>query len=813
MQWKRMMKWVVATAVLLVTALGAVAPQEAQAAAAYYVSQNGNDSWSGTLSAPNGSGTDGPFKTLGRARDAMRSGSIKTTYIRGGTYYMDSPLVLTAADSGTKYRAYGTETAILSGGQKVTGFMAEGNGIYSAPLSTPSDMELIFDGVRQRIAEKKAYDAANPFTYGHYFTSSVEANTEKNKIRVTAGELTAADAVPHLKVESFASNRLVNDIQNVTNVDLGTNVLTLAGNNQYAVSIFGTYRLLNNPAYLDETGEFAYRADGRILFKPADSAKLLSQGVVIPRRTILVLDGASNVVVQRLSFQDTPYMSPAIELKNGANGNGFYNNKFLNVGKGLFLNGSSNNTINHNEMAQIGNAGVELAYNSNYNAVNWNYMHHISLVKKNGGGVMAYGVHYNRINHNRIEYTARYGISIKRWNADTIHTNNIVEYNKILHTNLETQDSGAIEMLGRGANDTATKVRYNYIEHTGGLMTNGELMRFEFPTGTDGIYLDDETSGVEVFGNFIKDTSRTSIFIHAGDNNVIRNNVGIIGNTSWKSLKHEDGKEKFVRLEWGTTKRVSSNTAIDRNIIYSKTPNWAKYLDYFTGGTYTSDNNILHQVPKYAAQDANSIIADPLFVNPSSGNYRLQSGSPAFSKGFVELPWVEWGKVQSVAGVQPPEYVFYKGINLNGGAVTVEGNSWTAHSTALTQGLSIPSGSSSYSMNPELTVAPAADPAVKTMLNTGLWRNDASLSISQTLPNNKYQVYIWVLENHQDNYRSFNLTLEGTAVDTNIGTMVKNNWVKYGPYDANVTDGVLNMELVAGTQDPQISGFAIYRKQ
>lgn len=636
---------------LLWSAMVFVLPPSVQAAGSYYVALNGNDSWSGTLAAPNGSGTDGPFRTLAKARDAMRTGSVKTTLIRAGTYYMSSTLVLTAADNGTRYRGYDGETVVLSGGEQVTGFAAEGNGIYSASLSTPTDMELVFDGARQRIAEKKAYDSANPYTYGHFFA---DANTAMNKVKFKAGEVTASDYVPNLKVETFAVRRWENDLLNVTSIDTANNLLNLSGNVRYVISTNGTYRLLNNPAYLNETGEFAYRAsDSKLLFKPSDSAKLLSQGTVVPRRTILSLDGAGQVVVERLTFSDTPYALPAIELKNGSNGNGFYNNRFLNVGKGIILTGSSSNNVNHNEMAQIGTTGVELAYGADYNAVNWNYMHHIGLVKKSGGAVMAYGVKNNRIDHNRIEYTARYGISIKRWDTATIHTGNTVEYNKIRFTNRETQDTGAIEMLGRGANDTDTVIRYNYIEDTGGRMSDWTNPYFQYPYGADGIYLDDETSGVEVTGNFIKDSSRAAIFIHGGDNNIIRNNVGIIGRSIWKGLGHEDGRDKFVRLEWGTTQRVPSNTVIERNIIYSKTASWPKYLDFFTGGTYTSDYNLLYQVPKQSGKDANSLVADPLFTSVSSNNYKLQTGSPAFGLGFVELPWTEWSTVHSLAGVQP----------------------------------------------------------------------------------------------------------------------------------------------------------------
>ena len=38
----------------------------------FYVSTQGNDSWSGTLAEPNATKTDGPFLTIGQAQKAVR---------------------------------------------------------------------------------------------------------------------------------------------------------------------------------------------------------------------------------------------------------------------------------------------------------------------------------------------------------------------------------------------------------------------------------------------------------------------------------------------------------------------------------------------------------------------------------------------------------------------------------------------------------------------------------------------------------------------------------------------------------------------
>jgi hypothetical protein len=75
-----------------------------------YVAPNGRDAWSGELAEPNAAGTDGPFATLARARDAIRQWKSQSggqvplavkVLVRGGQYSLAETLTLTAEDSGT----------------------------------------------------------------------------------------------------------------------------------------------------------------------------------------------------------------------------------------------------------------------------------------------------------------------------------------------------------------------------------------------------------------------------------------------------------------------------------------------------------------------------------------------------------------------------------------------------------------------------------------------------------------------------------------------------------------------------------------
>ena len=106
--------------------------QAASTQADFYLSPDGSDAWSGTLASPNAQGTDGPFSSLERARDAVRdlkrskSDDI-VVLIRGGVYPLTKTVVFGLADSGIgdstiTYSAYPGETPVFSSGREIRGW-------------------------------------------------------------------------------------------------------------------------------------------------------------------------------------------------------------------------------------------------------------------------------------------------------------------------------------------------------------------------------------------------------------------------------------------------------------------------------------------------------------------------------------------------------------------------------------------------------------------------------------------------------------------------------------------------------------------
>ena len=136
-----------------------------------YVASNGNDRWSGHLAAPNASRTDGPFATPQRAQQevhALRKGGDRehlTVSLRGGTYYLSSPLVFTSQNSGTHgapvvYAAYKNEKSVLSGGTRLhLTWTPYRDGILQAkaPAGMVTD-QLFVNGERQPMARYPNFD-------------------------------------------------------------------------------------------------------------------------------------------------------------------------------------------------------------------------------------------------------------------------------------------------------------------------------------------------------------------------------------------------------------------------------------------------------------------------------------------------------------------------------------------------------------------------------------------------------------------------------------------------------------------------------
>jgi parallel beta-helix repeat protein len=516
-----------------VTSSTAVLSVQMPAQASYYVALNGSDSADG--SAAN------PFRSLQRAQVAMEQSSIKVTQINGGTYYPGSTLTLTAADQGETWEAAPGATVVLSGGVVLTGWSNEGNGVYSASAPGPVGLDLSIAGVRQMPAAL-GYDARRPFTSGWRILSPNQPQQHGMTFTVQPGDLTAS-VKPGAVMQVVDFLRYTDQFTTVVSVDASDNTVTVADNVNSGTTtpgVSGSWRILGDSADLGGPGEFAYdAAGGKVYVEPANPETIDSDTVVAAElKTLIALNNVSGVTIAGLIFSDTVsdrniYSGifsdrMAAVMGTGLSNSSLIGNTFVNAGNGIALLGSSNNTIAGNSFSGLGGAGILVAAKSNHNQITNNTMVGLSRINVGSMGIDIENSANNLVDSNTIDGTARWGISL--FPTDNVSlVGNTISNNVLRNTSQQTNDTGAIYSYA-GANPSytveSTTITGNRIENLGGLLrdASGEFQ----PGSTEGIYMDDQVSGVTMSNNVIESNGSGMFLCHGCKDNSATNNVIVL---------------------------------------------------------------------------------------------------------------------------------------------------------------------------------------------------------------------------------------------------------------------------------------------
>ncbi|PWC43549.1 hypothetical protein TSO221_19530 [Azospirillum sp. TSO22-1] len=603
---------------------------------AFYVAPTGGDGGSGHA--------DSPFATLKRAVEAARKAGVKSIVVRGGHYRMEQTLTLAAEDEGLRIAAAPGETPVFSGAERVEGFKPEAGGVFAAPLGREPGLDVTLAGTRLQAARSGDYTPDDPIRSGWAVATAVKGGGDKRRFRFTPGAVDPKWAQPGVRVQTLDRERLADDIAGIRQIDAASHTLTLDADAWYPLRDGATFRLLGHPDFLKFPGQFAWRArDKRLLLLPPDAGAFGREPAVLVARLapLLRLAGTSAVTLEGLAFEDVPYSGPAV-LIDGGGRHRIVGNRFANVGKALELNGSSDNEVRGNRMEHLGRSGVEVKPGSAGNRIVANTIDGVGEVALFSAGVSLSGVTDTVVGHNDIRRSARYGISLKNWNPETVNTGTVIEYNRIRDTGRETADAGAIETLGRSDTDTRTIIRYNDIRETGGLATDAAGRWLERYKGF-GIYLDDLTNGVLVEGNFLMDTGWASVFIHGGDNNRVENNIAVLTRPN----------DRFLRLEWVPKAGVAGflkDNAITQNVIHLRAP-VKDIVESHTGGQPVLNANVIDRPgsgaaprpPATARSQQGPRLANPYFVDPANDDFRLRPDGQARELGIEDLPWSRIG--------------------------------------------------------------------------------------------------------------------------------------------------------------------------
>ena len=578
--------------VAVVGLLGCAGPQSQNTASVtapkpapgvFFVATNGNDQWSGRLSAPSRKGTDGPFATLPCALKTLRglrqqpgntAGRSMTVFVGGGCYFADQPIVLTPADSNLVLASYPGQQPVISGGRPITTWKEvtiQGKKLWAAEIPEARDgkwcfRELWVNGQRATRARhpNRGYlpiaelpDKAPEWTQGH------------TRFRFREGDLKAWATVTNAEV--VAMSRWVESRLPVIGVDEKERIISFSKRSVFELAPGDLYYAEGAFEFLDEPGEwYLDPASGTLYYLPRPGEQLADIQAIAPvLAQVIRFEGGpeagqfiERVALRGLTFSHTewyfpasfssgknkPTISPAPQAEVGGFaqaavgvpgavwGEGlhdcvFENCRFADLGNyGLELaRGCQSNRIVRCEFSDLGAGGVKIgethlrdqtAEQTRANEITGCRIHDGGKLFPSAEGIWIGQSPDNRITHNLIHDFYYTGISIG-WTWG---------YGRSLATN-STVELNHVHHIGRKSDGDGP-----ILSDMGGIYTLGKqpgtVIRNNLwhdvaakRYGGWGIYFDEGTSGILAESNIVYRTTHGGFHQHYGETNIVRNNI------------------------------------------------------------------------------------------------------------------------------------------------------------------------------------------------------------------------------------------------------------------------------------------------
>jgi len=672
-----------------------------------HVATDGDDSFSGTAATPNAERSDGPFATLHRARDEIRrrktqgSGAAFTVKVRGGTYYLPETFTLSQPDSGTAqapttYQAYEDEVPVLTGGKVAGRFESyEGNilktDLAAQGLAGARFKQLFSGGRRQILARYPNFEPRNPYAGGWAYAAGEPIpmyrdipDESRRLFTMKPADLRDWARPTEAEILVFPRYNWWNNQLPVAALDRDSREVHLAGSASYPIRPGDRYYIYNLFEELDAPGEWYHdRETDTLYFYPPEEG--FPGHVIVPTLSRVVhAVGAAHVTLCGFTLECCE--GNAVELADCSDVR-VVGCVIRNAGgTGVHVAEGRRCGVLGNDIAEVGSHAVSLRGGNRdtltpaeHYAEN-NYIHHTGVFYKQGVGIALAGVGC-RASHNLVHDCPRFAVMYSG-------NDQVIEWNHFRHVNLETADTGATYSGGRDwISPRGSVIRYNYIHDVFGFgKEQGHSGPWITPHYCWGIYLDDNSAEVHVYGNIVVRALRGLLHFHCARDNTIENNIFVEGLLQQIEMNGWTDHSRFLDQMAPAYEKVADLPAwkkypglarggppkdaipmggnrIRRNIIYYTGPGAnlyryraqaTRFLDDFEcdanliwhAGQPLKIEGLGNDVPAEAQWkawqamgfDRNSIVADPRFVDASNDDYRLQPNSPAFQLGFEPIP-------------------------------------------------------------------------------------------------------------------------------------------------------------------------------
>ncbi|MEN8126399.1 MAG: hypothetical protein ABFR90_01195 [Planctomycetota bacterium] len=299
-----------------------------------------------------------------------------------------------------------------------------------------------------------------------------------------------------------------------------------------------------------------------------------------------------------------------------------------------------------------------------------NLITEIGELEKQTAGVLMSLTMNNTVSYNTIYKLPRAGICLN----DGSWGGHVIEFNDVFDTVRETADHGPFNSWG--------KDRYwIWEDHNGNHQKNPDAKkyclidavkttlirnnRFSHPLQTThswGIDLDDGSTNYHIYNNL---TIGCAVKLREGFHRTVENNIFIASgrNNPGKHVCFEDNEDVYRKnitvnihsdvVWYGIHHYPVQMKEIDYNCYFTPgtTPQW------ITNGRGKKRGTTLQDWNK-EGMEVHSIIADPLFVDPARGDYRVKPDSPALKLGFKNFRMDQFGVVTTRLKHLVPERSF-----------------------------------------------------------------------------------------------------------------------------------------------------------
>lgn len=610
---------------------------------------------SGAQPAANAQRTDGPLRSLSAALQHCRAARRRDAdevriLVRGGTYALGEPLVLTEADSGLVIAACRHEAPVISGQTVIRGWQCSrpNPNIWQTQIADVRNGNWIFHElfVNGRRKERTRIPGQGFF---HMVGSGVAGRPAE--LQFHRGDIKPEWARPG-DVELVAFSAWALSRNQIREVFAPSNIVSLAGaalaNN---AEPNGRFYIENAPVELHPGQWHLDIGSGLLTYWPEAGENVASATITAPHLYDLVrIKGeaghpAHDIAFQGITFADTDWRldggsdvdaqaaeeTPGAVQAQFACDCTFERCAFQRLG-GYALEldrGCERDKIIGNEMRDLGAGGIRVGEAEldqaircpcGHHSITDNHIHHIGLVNAPAVGIFVLLSGQNLIAHNEVDHTFYTAISVGwSWGyAETPCRDNMVEFNHLHDIGQGMlSDMGGVYTLGV---QPGTVVRNNLIHDVNICVYGGW-----------GLYTDEGSSGIVLESNVVYRCQSAGFHQHYGRANVIRNNIFAF---------NREAQLMRTRIEPGLSFIFTNNIVyFDAGWLFGG--NWGDDLEmdhniYFDTRATAGNSQSRETLRAWGKRghDLHSLFVDPLFIAPRREDFRLEPNSPALRFGF-----------------------------------------------------------------------------------------------------------------------------------------------------------------------------------